>query len=133
MRTVVRGIAVLAASAPMLNPLRYGLFAWQLGSHKLCRWLVPFAMLIAFASNVLLAPRSAFYLAALAAQLAFYAVAVAGRWSATGVLKLPSYLVVANLAVLIAWVRYVRGERITTWNPSERVSTLPQPIQEETT
>ena len=50
-RTVVRGIAVLAANARMLNPARYGLFAWQLLSHKLCRWLVPHAMLVALASN----------------------------------------------------------------------------------
>ena len=41
-RTVVRGLAVLAANVHMLNPLRFGLFAWQLASHKLCRWLVPF-------------------------------------------------------------------------------------------
>ena len=132
-RTVVRGIAVLAASARMLDPRRFGLFAWQLLSHKLCRWLVPFAMLAALGSNVLLAPRSAFYLAALLAQIAFYAAAGAGRWAGIGILKLPSYLVVANLAVLIAWVRYVRGERITTWNPSERVTALPQPLHQETT
>jgi cellulose synthase/poly-beta-1,6-N-acetylglucosamine synthase-like glycosyltransferase len=125
-RTVVRGIAVLAASAHMLNPRRFGLFAWQLASHKLCRWLVPFAMLGALASNVLLAPRSTLYLVTLLAQVAFYAAAVAGRASGITVLKLPAYLVVANLAVLTAWVRYVRGERITTWNPSERVRALPQ-------
>jgi cellulose synthase/poly-beta-1,6-N-acetylglucosamine synthase-like glycosyltransferase len=41
-RTFVRGIAVLVKNARMLNPLRYGLFSWQLLSHKLCRWLVPF-------------------------------------------------------------------------------------------
>jgi glycosyltransferase involved in cell wall biosynthesis len=127
-RTVARGIAVLAASARMLNPLRFGLFAWQLLSHKLCRWLVPFAMLVALASNVMLAPGSAFYLAALLAQLAFYAAAGAGRWTGLTILKLPSYLVVANLAVLAAWIRYVRGERITTWTPSERGQALPQTL-----
>ena len=54
MRTVVRGIAVLAANLRMLNPLRSRLFAWQLASHKLCRWLVPFAMIAALISNVML-------------------------------------------------------------------------------
>src|SRR6185295_13345424 len=49
-RTVVRGIAVLARNARMLNPFRYGLFAWQLASHKLCRWPVPFAMIGAAAA-----------------------------------------------------------------------------------
>ena len=42
----------------MLNPLRYGLFAWQLASHKLCRWLVPFAMMAAAAANAVLAVES---------------------------------------------------------------------------
>ena len=51
-RTVVRGIAVLARNLRMLNPLRYGLFAWQLASHKLGRWLIPFAMIGAATSNV---------------------------------------------------------------------------------
>lgn len=124
-RTVVRGIAVLAANARLLNPARHGLFAWQLLSHKLCRWLVPHAMLVALASNAVLAPRSTFYLATLLVQVAFYAAALGGRWTGIRILKLPSYLVVANLAVLMAWVRYARGERITTWNPSERVRALP--------
>src|SRR5688500_6814739 len=43
-RTVVRGIAVLERNAGLLNPWRHGLFAWQLASHKICRWFVPFAM-----------------------------------------------------------------------------------------
>lgn len=46
-RTVLRGIAVLMRSLPMLNPFQYGMFAWQLFSHKLCRWLVPFAIIVA--------------------------------------------------------------------------------------
>src|SRR5207249_11554772 len=75
-RTVVRGIAVLARNLRMLNPLRYGLFAWQLASHKLGRWLIPFAIIGAATSNVYLISRSGWYLAALVAQVVFYAVAL---------------------------------------------------------
>ena len=35
----------------LLNPFKYGLFSWQLFSHKLCRWFVPFFMIFAFLSN----------------------------------------------------------------------------------
>jgi hypothetical protein len=35
------------------------------------------------------------------------------------------FFVVANLGVLTAWLRYARGERLASWNPSRRVSTLP--------
>ena len=61
-RTVSRGITVFMETLPMLNPLHYGFFSWQLFSHKLCRWLVPFAMILAFTSNTLLASNSTFYL-----------------------------------------------------------------------
>src|SRR5262249_29179610 len=60
-RTVLRGISVLMKSLSMLNPFKYHLFSWQLFSHKLCRWLVPFAMILVFVSNMLLISSSALY------------------------------------------------------------------------
>ena len=124
-RTVVRGIAVLADNARMLNPLRHGMFAWQLASHKLCRWLVPYAMLAAALSNLLLLPRSPFYVATFILQCVFYAAAVAGLRTGASSLRIPAYLLLANIGVLIAWFRFVRGERMAVWNPSERLATLP--------
>ena len=50
-RTVLRGISVLMRNLFLLNPFKYGLFSWQLFSHKLCRWFVPFFMIFAFFSN----------------------------------------------------------------------------------
>jgi len=124
-RTVVRGIGVLTANVQMLNPLRYGLFSWQLASHKLCRWLVPVALAIALTTNALLIAHSSWYLATLCAQIGFYAAA-AGGWAGSRRFRMPFYFVVANVAILIAWIRYARGERMTTWNPSERSAALPQ-------
>jgi glycosyltransferase involved in cell wall biosynthesis len=119
-RTVVRGLAVLAANLRMLNPLRHGLFAWQLASHKVCRWLVPFAMAAAFAAGAALAAGSPFYSALFVLQCAFYAAAAAGIASGARALKVPAFFVVANLAVLAAWIRFARGERMTAWTPSAR-------------
>lgn len=137
-RTVVRGIGVLAANVRMLNPFRYGLFAWQLASHKLCRWLVPFAMVTALVSNVVLvfstlgiksapviAPAIGLYSTTLLAQIGFYAAALGGFRSTRGLLRIPFFFVQVNLAILMAWVRYARGERMITWNPSERTAALP--------
>jgi len=125
-RTVVRGLHVVATNARMLNPFRYGLFAWELASHKLCRWLVPFAMLVALVSNVLLLSPSRSYGATLAIQCAFYAAAAAGLWTRAPLLRMPAYLLLANFAVLTAWLRFARGERISTWSPSSRLAALPQ-------
>jgi GT2 family glycosyltransferase len=124
-RTVVRGLHVLASDARMLNPLRYGLFAWQLASHKLCRWLVPVAMVLAALANAVLLPQSSFYALTMILQCAFYAVALAGLWTKAPGLRLPAYLLRANFAVLLAWIRFGRGERIAMWNPSDRLAALP--------
>ncbi len=71
-RTVLRGITVFMGNLSLLNPLRYGLFSWQLASHKLFRWLVPYALLLALAANVTLAMSSWTYMALLSLQSAFY-------------------------------------------------------------
>ena len=124
-RTVVRGLFVLRANVRMLNPMRYGLFAWQLASHKLCRWIVPFAMLGAYLSNVLLASGSVFYQSVLVIHTLFYVAAAAGLYLDINALKIPAFLVQANVAVSIAWLRHLRGDRITVWAPSDRVRKLP--------
>ncbi|MDO9119166.1 MAG: glycosyltransferase family 2 protein [Nitrospira sp.] len=123
-RTIVRGISVFMKSLALLNPFRYHLFAWQLISHKLCRWLVPFAMIGALGANGMLAPSSLFYQGALMAQAGFYAMALAylvtTRLPSVGVLRIPSFFVMVNVSILDAWVRYCRGERIVSWTPSKR-------------
>ena len=122
-RTVLRGISVFMKSLPMLNPFRYGLFSWQLLSHKLCRWLVPFAMLAAFLCNAALISVS-FYLYLFGLQSVGYGFAIQSIWtkrlSQNPILKLPAYLVIVNLSILDAWFRYCRGERVVRWNPSQR-------------
>ena len=123
-RTVLRGIAVLMRSLPMLNPFRYGIFAWQLFSHKLCRWLVPFAMIGAGISNILLVTHSTVYGVLLLGQILFYATAIAYAgfsWMPkNNLFRLPSFFVLVNLSILDAWMRYWRGDRGFRWEPSKR-------------
>lgn len=122
-RTVTRGIAVFMRSLSLLNPFRYGVFSWQLLSHKLCRWLVPFAMIAAFVSNAVLASRSPFYFYAFVAQLLFYGVAVVGlstQLSQQRAVKLLSFFVLVNVSILKAWYGYLRGDRLLVWEPSKR-------------
>jgi glycosyltransferase involved in cell wall biosynthesis len=123
-RTVVRGISVFMRSLSLLNPVRYHLFAWQLFSHKLCRWLVPFAMIGAVLSNLVLAASSPFYQVMLLAQATFYVLAflylLTQQLPNIGVLRIPSFFVMVNISILDAWIRYFRGQRIVSWNPSKR-------------
>lgn len=124
-RTVVRGISVFMRSLQLLNPLRHGLFSWQLLSHKLCRWLVPFALLLALGSNACLAlARGGAYAWLLVLQGAFYGAALLGRaggpLGAGTLVRIPAFFVTVNLSILVAWVEYLRGNRSVRWEPSRR-------------
>lgn len=123
-RTVVRGISVFMRSLALLNPFKYHLFAWQLISHKLCRWMVPFALIVAFVTNGLLALDPGWYRTLFWGQAAFYGLAVlylcSRRLPKVAMLRLPSFFVMVNLSILDAWFRYLRGDRILSWDPSKR-------------
>ena len=123
-RTIVRGISVFMRSVSLLNPLSYHLFAWQLFSHKLCRWLVPFAMIAALVTNGFLASLSPWYRVLGMGQALFYALAavylLSGRLPDNGMLRIPSFFVMVNVSILDAWLRYLRGDRIVSWTPSKR-------------
>jgi hypothetical protein len=108
----------------LLNPFRYGLLSWQLVSHKLFRWLVPYAVLLLAISNLLLWNAGTFYRAFLLAQIGFYIIALLalplnprGYWKTA---KVPAFFVMTNWATLIAWFRFLTGETYASWRPSER-------------
>src|SRR5882672_11863617 len=123
-RTVLRGISVFMRSLALVNPLRHSVFAWQLLSHKLCRWLVPFAMMTAFVSNALLVLSSRWYAMLFLIQILFYSVALGGIfWKP--LLRLPivrlfSFFLLVNASIFQAWIRYWSGERLIVWEPSKR-------------
>ncbi len=123
-RTVLRGISVFMRSLALVNPLRHSVFAWQLLSHKLCRWLVPFAMMTAFVSNALLALSSRWYAMLFLIQILFYSVALGGIfWKPLlrlPICKLFSYFLLVNASIFQAWIRYWSGERLIVWEPSKR-------------
>jgi cellulose synthase/poly-beta-1,6-N-acetylglucosamine synthase-like glycosyltransferase len=106
----------------MLNPLRSGFYGVQLISHKVMRYAVPLFLALILLASFVLAKDSVFYLAALAAQLLFYAAAAAG-WllERTGVrvrlLALPHYFLLTNLASVVAFYKFLRGERYARWEP----------------
>jgi len=78
MRTVIRGITAIARHPEVLNPFKMGMFAFQVWSHKIMRWGVPWFMAVFLLLTILLQGQGAIYSLALYAQLAFYAVAISG-------------------------------------------------------
>jgi hypothetical protein len=114
----------LVQRSRVLNPFRTGLFALQLWSHKVLRYLVPELLLLVLALSVALAfsnsPRALFYQVLVGLQLLTY-IAVPVVYSIcrrmdvkTGMLSAPFYFVHANAAAFWALVRYLRGRREVT-------------------
>jgi len=91
-------------------------------SHKVLRYLVPLFLIMVLLGSAWLAPQSIFYAVAFAAQIIFYgAAALASTLEWIGLhnrlLALPQYFVLANLASLIAFYQFLRGERYVRWEP----------------
>ncbi len=121
-RTVLRGMTAFFQSLDLLNPIRHGLAAWQLVSHKLFRWLVPFFQVVSLGTAAALAPQSAFFAAVLGLQLAFYAAALLGwkpgvQWRAC---RVPYWFCLFNASILAAWIQFLLGRRIVLWEPTRR-------------
>lgn len=124
-RTLVRGMTAMFRNVDLLNPVRYGWFAFALWSHKIMRWLVPVFMLVALVTNLMLVNSHTFYVLSAVAQGVFYVFAVVGlvgtkivRDSLPG--KVAVYLVNVNAAVAVAWIKYLCGTRQEIWTPSQR-------------
>lgn len=122
-RTIVNGLDVFFMHAALLNPFRYGLFSWQLVSHKLFRWLVPAAMLVLLVSNCFLWHDGPFYQVSLVGQITIYGaglVALVANRFAPKPIKLAGYFLMGNAATLMAWFYYLSGEKFVSWQPTQR-------------
>jgi hypothetical protein len=122
-RTIIRGMTAVWELRESLHP-RNGLFALQVWSHKIFRWLVPIGMLLALATSIALARDSALYRFFVILQLVAYAAAVCAYLSVTArrmmPLRIALFFFVANIATAAAMWDFLRGVRIVTWNPSQR-------------
>jgi cellulose synthase/poly-beta-1,6-N-acetylglucosamine synthase-like glycosyltransferase len=86
---------------PLLAP-RHGMLAFALWSHKILRWFVPFALMIAVGTNLALLDRPAFVVL-FVAQVALYAMAV------------------VNAALFLGYVQYLFGKHRVSWDRTHRV------------
>jgi len=120
-RVTLRALWALSDKRALLNPARYGVFAFQLISHKLLRYLSFAPLAVAFVLGLWLAPHGVLYAGIAAGQLAVVVLAWCG-WKGTGFVnsrlqKLSLYFVLVNMASAMAARRYLRGEKVVLWQP----------------
>jgi len=125
-RTMAQGLETLWHFRDLTVPWHGGIaFAFMLTSHKLCRWLVYLALPLALAGLVLLCvvDRRALALAVVAI-LALGAGYAAIAWPEGRRVPLPfalcGFVVVSNLAGALAWFRFLRRQRMPSWEPTRR-------------
>lgn len=123
-RTVIRGMTGLWRHKEVLNIKTMGFFAFQVFSHKLMRWLTPWFLLATFLLSALCATAGLFYSLIFIAQLAFYGLALSAHvlpnLRTIGPVKIIYFFVNVNIALLEAGIKFVAGQRMTTWKPSAR-------------
>jgi cellulose synthase/poly-beta-1,6-N-acetylglucosamine synthase-like glycosyltransferase len=97
---------------PWANPLWF-----QFVSHKVMRLLAPYAMAVCLAASLL--SNGVPYRTLAVAQLAFYALAAAGRWWPTSrssrIVSFAHVFCDMNLAAVIALLRFLRGRIDARW------------------
>lgn len=122
-RTILRGINSLWRYREMLNPFKYGFFSFQLWSHKVAKWLTPFALLVALISNIFLISESYVFLLFFVCQIIFYSFAIIGVMNTNLIqswFKIPVFFTVANVAMFHACIDFLRGKHMLAWKASER-------------
>lgn len=121
-RITARTLRAIFSNTDLLNPVRFGLFSFKILSHKILRLMSPFFMLTLLVSSASLMRESGFYGAVFAAQAAFYSLALIERVMPSGarLFSMPYTFSSVNAAILMGWVKYLKGETFVTWAPTKR-------------
>lgn len=93
------------------------LYAWQLTSHKLLRWLALPLMAVTYLTSGFLLLDSEVYFAAFAAQSMFMLVAFLGSQGEGRVAKVAYLFMLMHYAAVAGLYRYLSGSNYVTWNP----------------
>jgi cellulose synthase/poly-beta-1,6-N-acetylglucosamine synthase-like glycosyltransferase len=121
-RVALRALWALKDMRKLLSPVATPLFALQLMSHKVLRYLAFLFMMTLYGANVWLWPDHAFYQLTLVIQMAFYAGAGVGyllerRGYSNRLFYLPYYFVLINTGAAHAFVKFLMGKKQVLWVP----------------
>jgi cellulose synthase/poly-beta-1,6-N-acetylglucosamine synthase-like glycosyltransferase len=124
-RVITRGMRGLLSVPELLKPWKYPWISFQLLSHKILRWMVPF-FLIGVLIFSLLSGTEQWIRVLLALQLAFYLLALVSiriplhkLWRTLGI---PLYFCTLNAAALISFCELLRGRKYAIWDPVRKAT-----------
>ena len=123
-RIIARSLFGLWSQRGVLNLFKHGAFAFQMISHKLMRWLVPLALLLAFGLNGFLVG-NVYYYSLWILQCVFYGLALGGSIMPRTVGKyalfyIPAHFCAMNTGAFLGLLRFLTGRRYRAWQPMSR-------------
>nr|WP_198683474.1 glycosyltransferase family 2 protein [Peristeroidobacter agariperforans] len=121
-RVALRSFWALWDSRKLLLPAPYALFAFQLWSHKVLRYLIFLPMLLVAVTSILLWSYGDIYKLAVIGQVLAYGTVILGVLVPNSqflqrIGALPSYFVLVNMASGLAFWRFLKGEKQVLWKP----------------
>ncbi|NIQ15875.1 MAG: glycosyltransferase [Candidatus Dadabacteria bacterium] len=117
-RVIVRTLRAILKSTWALNIFKNTRLAWQLWSHKVLRYSVPYFLVLLLLSSLFLgSPINWIFISF---QMIFYGMAGFGyyirrRDAENRFLNIPFYFCLANLSSFIAFLKMVKGEKYVVW------------------
>lgn len=125
-RMITLGLFSLFRNVRYLNPFRFPLLAFQLWTHKIVRWLLPFFMVAILVSSVVLALHGGWGWIILAIlQGCFYLAGLMGGIANRVKLKIPLvsqlwYFLLSAWASVVAFLNLLRGRDYAVWQETAR-------------
>ena len=121
-RVSLRAIWALHDMKHLFNPGRFGLFSWELLSHKWLRYTAFLYLITAFVSNLLLLNEHPFFRILMILQALFYLAALLSfilekKDLHVKVFYIPYYFSLINLASARAFLKFLMGEKQVIWTP----------------
>lgn len=119
-RVSLRAYWAMSDMKHLFNPFKYGVFSLQLLSHKLLRYLAFIPLLVVFISNGLITGNGVFYSSLFLLQVLFYGMAAfvaLNDGTKNKVLGLAHYFCLINIASAMAFIKFIKREKIVLWKP----------------
>ncbi len=121
-RVSLRALWALYDTKNLLDIRRYQLFSWQYLSHKHLRYCAFIFIACAYLFNGLILQKSIFYKLLFTMQnllysCAFFVHLLLKKRKSVGILYIPYYFILINIAAGHAFIRFCKGQKQVIWTP----------------
>jgi hypothetical protein len=124
-RITNRTLRALWNNLDLANPLRSGFFAFELISHKIMKYLVPFFLITLLVSGVSIALSDKAYSVPITIAMVLVFLSLLSKYARLRFGEIPLFsltyeFLYVNCAIMNGWWKFLNSETQTTWAPTKR-------------